>query len=97
MAKNTNSTAVTNPNAVVNNITLPQPGGEEKLGPKLTTVEVGPFRLPGVQVDFNQFTPEQVQEMLEWARENGAYVAEDRGMFSWKKAKLRDWFILRWT
>jgi hypothetical protein len=90
------STAVTNPGAVFNNITIPQPSGERK-APKLSTIEVGPFRLPGVEVDLNQYSAEQAAEMIAWARENGAYVIEDKGLFSWKKTKMRDWFILRWT
>ena len=59
----TANTAATNPAAVFNNITLPQPSGEKK-EPKLSTVEVGPFRLPGVQVDLNQYNPDQVNEMI---------------------------------
>lgn len=80
---------------VLANITLPMQG-EAKREPKLVTCAVGPFNLPSVQVDFNQYTPEQVLEMIDWARENGAYVDEERGLFSWRKAKLRDWFILKW-
>ena len=34
--------------------------------------------------------------MIAWARENDAYVVEDKGLFSWKKEAKRDWFILRW-
>lgn len=87
------NTAVTNPN-------LPQPpfGNENKRDePKLQTCEVGPFRLKGVKVDLNQFTQEQIEEMFAWARENDAYIVEDRGLFSWKSEAKRDWFILRWS
>jgi hypothetical protein len=86
------NTAVTNPN-------LPQPpfGNENKVDePKIATCEVGPFRLAGVKVDFNQFTEEEVKEITDWARENGAYVS-DTGLFSWRDPGKRDWFILRWT
>jgi hypothetical protein len=88
-----NNTAVTNPN-------LPHPpfGAEAaKQGPKLESCEVGPFRLKGVKVDLGQYTEEQVVEMRSWAKENGAYVDSDRGLFSWKDEAKRDWFILRWS
>ncbi len=71
------NTAVTNPGAVFNNITIPQPSGEDKKGPKIETCDVGPFRLKGVKVDFNQYTEDQIKEMVAWARENDAYVVED--------------------
>lgn len=90
------TTAVTNPGAIFNNITLPQPSGEDKKGPKLETCEVGLFRLPGVKVDLNQYSETDVKEMISWARENDAYIVEDKGLFSWKKEAKRDWFILRW-
>ncbi len=92
----TANTAVTNPGAIFNNITIPQPSGEDKKGPKIENCEVGPFRLKGVKVDFNQYTEEQIREMIAWARENSAYVAEEQGLFSWRKESLRDWFVLRW-
>lgn len=87
------TTAVTNPN-----LPLPPFGNEGKKNePKLQTCEVGPFRLKGVKVDLNQFTEDQIKEMIAWARENDAYVAEDKGLFSWKSEAKRDWFILRWS
>jgi hypothetical protein len=87
------TTAVTNPN-------LPQPpfGNENKTDqPKIQTCEVGPFRLKGVKVDLNQYNEDQIKEMIDWAKENGAYVAEDKGLFSWKNESKRDWFLLRWS
>lgn len=91
----TATTAVTNPGAIFNNITLPQP--EDKKGPKLETCEVGPFRLKGVKVDTSQFSEAQYQEMIVWVKENSGYVVEDKGLFSWKSEAKRDWFILRWS
>lgn len=93
-AQNVN-TAVNNPSAIFNNITLPQP--EDKKGPKLETCEVGPFRLKGVKVDTSQFTEAQYQEMIIWAKENSGYIVEEKGLFSWKSEAKRDWFILRWS
>lgn len=84
----TNTTAVTN-------TTLPQ--GTAAQEPKMRTVDVGPFRLAGVKLDPGQFTEEQYQEILTWARENGAYVTEETGLLSWRTAKMRDWFLLKWS
>lgn len=87
------STAVTNPNAVFNNIKLPDPEG--KKGPKLETCEVGMFRLPGVKIDLEQFNEDQIKEMEEFARESGAFIGS--GLYSWKNAGKRDWFILKYS
>jgi hypothetical protein len=87
------TTAVTNPNLPI----PPFGNGDKKDEPKLQICEVGPFRLKGVKVDLNQFTEDQIREMMVWARENDAYVAEDTGLFSWKSEAKRDWFILRWS
>lgn len=84
------------PNPIFNGITIPQPSGEVKKGPKIETCEVGLFRLPGVKVDLNQYHEDEVKEMLAWAKDNDAYVVEDKGLFSWRKEAKRDWFILRW-
>lgn len=64
--------------------------------PKLKTVEVGPFRLPGVKVDLDQYSPEQAEELAAFARESGAYIRED-GLYSWKSLAKRDWFILKYS
>jgi hypothetical protein len=88
-----NNTTGVNPNTMMSPMT---PGDPSKV-PKLETVAVGMFRLPGVKVDLNQYNPEEVEEMMVWARENHAYIVEEKGLFSWKKESLRDWFILRWT
>ncbi len=87
--------ATISPSTIFNNITLPQPSSENK-EPKIKTVDVGPFRLPGVKVDLNQFDQDQAQELMDFARETGAYIRED-GLLSWKSASRRDWFILRWS
>lgn len=87
-------------NTTAANINLPHPpfgNPEQKQGPKLEAVEVGPFRLKGVKVDLAQYTSEQVEEMMVWAKENDAYIVEDKGLFSWKSEAKRDWFILRWS
>jgi hypothetical protein len=78
-------------------MTVPQGPPKLQAEPKLATCEVGPFRLKGVKIDPNQYTPEEVAEMTQWARDNGGYVQEQQGLFSWRKESLRDWFILRWS
>lgn len=94
MAKSKNTTQV---NIPAPGSFMPPLSAEERSGPKLETCEVGPFRLKGVKVDTNQYTVEQVAEMISWARDNGAYIVEDKGLFSWKSEAKRDWFILRWS
>lgn len=81
------------------NNTTPLPKGPPTLQrePRLSTCEVGPFRLKGVKIDVEQFTPEQITEMAVWCRENNGYVVEETGLFSWKNEAKRDWFILRWS
>lgn len=97
MAKSKNTTATTHVNIPAPGSFMPPLSAEENKGPKLETCEVGPFRLKGVKVDINQYTVEQVTEMIAWARDNGAYIVEDKGLFSWKSEAKRDWFILRWS
>jgi len=87
-----NNTTQVNPNSIM----TPMIPGDPSKTPKLETVTVGPFNLPGIKVDLNQYTPKQVEEMIAWARENRAYIVEEQGLFSWRTAKLRDWFILKW-
>jgi hypothetical protein len=94
MAKSKNTTQVNIPTP---GTFMPPMSAEENKGPKLENCEVGPFRLKGVKVDVNQYTAEQVTEMITWARDNDAYVVEDKGLFSWKSEAKRDWFILRWS
>jgi hypothetical protein len=81
--------------AAPQNMPLPGPPTLVK-EPKLKTVEVGPFRLPGVKLDLEQYTEDQARELSEFARESGAYVRDD-GLFSWKSAAKRDWFILKYS
>lgn len=69
----------------------------ESQQPKFETCEVGPFRLPGIVIDTERITAEELKEMQDWARENHAFVNE--GVISWRRRDLakRDWFILRWS
>ena len=83
----------TNIGTILNGIKLPE--AEGKKGPKLETCEVGMFRLPGVKIDLEQFTQEQIKEMEDFARESGAFIGG--GLYSWKNAGKRDWFILKYS
>ena len=90
------TTAVTNQTSIgniLNGIKLPE--AEGKKGPKLESCEIGMFRLPGVRIDSEQFTEDQMKEMEDFARESGAFVGN--GHFSWKNAGKRDWFILKYS
>lgn len=69
---------------------------DKKIPPRFENCEVGPFRLPGVVVNTEVVTPEELAEMRAWAEANGAYVNTDC-LFSWKKEQKRDWFSLRWS
>jgi hypothetical protein len=86
-----------NTTTAVTNVNLPQPGTlNVQKEPKIKTVEVGPFRLPGVKVDLNQYSEQEAQALADFARESGAYLRED-GLYSWKSAAKRDWFILKYS
>ena len=86
---------VSNPFAnVLANVTLPMKGDVPK-EPKLQTCEVGPFRLPGVVIDYNQYTAEQIEEMDVWGAENGGKKMSEK-LWSFRKEAKRDWFILKW-
>ena len=61
---------------------------------KFENCEVGPFRLPGITVNTEEVTSEELAEMQVWARENHAYVNDN--LISWRSAKHRDWFVLKW-
>jgi hypothetical protein len=76
-------------------INIPPPAVQKQTAPKIETCQVGPFRLPGVRVDVEQYTEQQLTEMTQWVRENGGYG--DSGLYSWRDAAKRDWFILRWS
>jgi hypothetical protein len=76
-------------------INIPSPAVQKQTAPKIETCQVGPFRLPGVRVDVEQYTEQQLTEMTQWVRENGGYG--DSGLYSWRDAAKRDWFILRWS
>ena len=81
---------------VINSITSAQKEPENP-DPKITICEVGPFRLPGVAINTDRVTAEELAEMQAWARENHAYVADN--VISWRRRDLakRDWFTLRWS
>lgn len=82
-------------NSVLANINTPM-SGEPNKEPKMITCEVGMFRLPGLIIDYNRYTAEEMEEMEEWGKQNGAKKMTDK-LWSFKSQSKRDWFILRWT
>lgn len=64
MAKTKKTTVTTQVNIPAPGTFMPPMSADENKGPKLETCEVGPFRLKGVKVDLNQYTVEEVQEMI---------------------------------
>lgn len=64
---------------------------------KFTTCEVGMFRLPGIVFEKGALTEDQHQEMVKWAQENNCGKPMTDELWSFKSAKQRDWFILRWS
>lgn len=90
----TTNTTPSHISTVLSNINLDDV--DKKLPPRFEACEVGPFRLPGIKVNTEVVTPEDLAEMRAWAEENGAYV-NGESLFSWKKEQKRDWFTLRWS
>jgi hypothetical protein len=82
-------------NSVLANINTPMQGNPNN-EPKMITCKVGPFNLPGLIVDYNQYTAEEVTEMETWGAANGGQKMSDK-LWSFRKEAKRDWFILRWT
>lgn len=66
----------------------------ENKKPKFHSCEIGPFRLPGITIDPEQVTEDELKDMQAWAGQNHAFVSGT--LLSWRSAKHRDWFILKW-
>jgi hypothetical protein len=54
------------------------------------------FRLPGVLLDVEQWTKEELEEMDTWGAANGGKKMTDK-LWSFRSEAKRDWFILRWS
>jgi len=76
-------------------VSIPMQPRERKPDPKITTCQVGMFNLPGLIIDYNQYTAEEMTEMELWGKSNGATKMTDK-LWSFRSAAKRDWFILRW-
>jgi hypothetical protein len=63
--------------------------------PRWQTVEVGPFRLPGVAINRELWREEELAAMLAWSKSEGALITGD--LLAWRRQKHRDWWILRWS
>lgn len=59
-------------------------------------VEIGLFRLPGVQFEKDELTQEQKQEIIEWGDSEFGYgISLNDTTWSFKNEKQRDLFILK--
>ena len=76
-------------------VSIPMQPRERRPDPKITTCSVGMFNLPGLIIDYNQYTAEEMAEMELWGQSNGATKMTDK-LWSFRSAAKRDWFILRW-
>jgi hypothetical protein len=75
-------------------LTLPSPL-QPQPEPRWQSVSVGPFNLPGIKINPELWLNEDLETMLAWSREQGALINGD--LIAWKKVKLRDWWILKWS
>jgi len=62
---------------------------------ELKNVKVGMFNLPGLSFPKDP-TPEIVEEMIAWTKENHCGYCAGPSLWSFKSEAQRDWFILRW-
>lgn len=70
---------------------------------KITNVQVGMFKLPGVVVErpedwSDELWQEKQVEMDAWAKsDQGTGKRMTESLWSFRKESQRDWFILKWT
>ena len=64
---------------------------------KMSSVEVGLFRLPGVVFERDSLTKDKVEEINAWCAENNCGRQMTDVLWSFKKPTQRDLFILRWS
>jgi hypothetical protein len=70
---------------------------------KITNVQVGMFKLPGVLVERPEDCTDELwqktqEEMDAWAgSEQGTGKRMTETLWSFRKESQRDWFILKWT
>lgn len=80
--------------SVLSGVTLPD--ANKHIEPKLSTCEVGMFRLPGILLDIEQWSKEELAEMDAWGAANGGKKMTEK-LWSFRSEAKRDWFILRWS
>lgn len=66
---------------------------------KISTCEVGLFKLPGVVLDKEEVTDQVLFEMDNWALTEQGHGCKriSKVLWSFKNTGQRDWFILRWS
>jgi hypothetical protein len=55
------------------------------------------FKLPGVLLDKEELTEDVVKEINEWCHEHNCGKQMTDIMWSFRKQKQRDMFIIRWS
>jgi hypothetical protein len=55
------------------------------------------FKLPGVLLDKEELTEDVVKEINEWCQEHNCGKQMTDIMWSFRKQKQRDMFIIRWS
>lgn len=64
---------------------------------KITNVEVGMFKLPGVLLDKEELTEDRAKEISDWCQEHNCGKQITQVLWSFRKEKQRDMFIIRWS
>jgi hypothetical protein len=64
---------------------------------KIKLVDVGPFRLPGVQIEPEELTEETVAEINQWCQQSKCGSQISAAVWSFRRAQQRDLFILKWS
>jgi hypothetical protein len=64
---------------------------------KISCVEVGLFKLPGVVIEGDSLTPKKIEEINAWCTENNCGKQMTHSLWSFKRPTQRDMFILRWS
>ena len=58
--------------------------------------QVGIFKLPGIAFDKEELEDQVIDEMEQWSKDNHCGMKMTNTLWSFKNAKHRDWFILKW-
>ena len=59
-------------------------------------VEVGMWKLPGIQFEKGELPTELNEQMQAWAQAEGVGMSMTESLWSFRKEAHREWFVLRW-